>query len=360
MQPAKLPFWLELTLYPYSFEGTAMKRRGFTLIELLVVIAIIAVLIALLLPAVQQAREAARRTQCRNNLKQIGLALHNYVDVYSMLPNGNIASAAGGWGLSWYIRILPFVDQSPIFNKVQFSGTQPGWAWNTDPAGGANGAVFSKTTLDFCICPSSQVTNMRSAGDYDIPHASYKGIMGATDGNGFTNPTNRKAFANQCCDPQTQAALIVSGGSFVPLTAIKLKSMADGTTNILMVGEASDYGRDPNGNVGFIDGVHGIMMGGPNLTSIDGSPGGGFDRQFNLVSVRYRPNAPAYWDGTAANPWQGVGDNYGNNMPLNSAHGGGVNGLVADGSVRFISDNIDMLTLRRFCTRDDGSALGEF
>ena len=105
-----------------------MRRRGFTLIELLVVIAIIAVLIALLLPAVQQAREAARRTQCKNNLKQMGLALHNYHDTYNGFPNGNIASAAGGWGMSWYMRILPYVDQAPVFNKLTFSGTHPGWS----------------------------------------------------------------------------------------------------------------------------------------------------------------------------------------------------------------------------------------
>jgi len=88
-------------------------QRGFTLIELLVVIAIIAVLIALLLPAVQQAREAARRTQCRNNLKQIGLALHNYHDVYNSFPN-NYAAYRGANGFSWMVRILPFMVQRGI------------------------------------------------------------------------------------------------------------------------------------------------------------------------------------------------------------------------------------------------------
>src|SRR5450432_1678919 len=97
------------------------KLSGFTLIELLVVIAIIAVLIALLLPAVQQAREAARRTQCKNNLKQMGLGLHNYHDTYNMFPPG--ALTAGGdnlWGMSWYIRILPNIDQSVVFNQLTF------------------------------------------------------------------------------------------------------------------------------------------------------------------------------------------------------------------------------------------------
>ena len=100
--------------------------RGFTLVELLVVIAIIAVLIALLLPAVQQAREAARRTQCKNNLKQIGLALHNYHDNYNALPPGWIGVTNGGpdiyglngWG--WASRILPQIDQSPLYNQLNF------------------------------------------------------------------------------------------------------------------------------------------------------------------------------------------------------------------------------------------------
>src|SRR6187455_2473364 len=99
----------------------SVTRRGFTLIEMLVVIAIIAILVALLLPAVQQAREAARRSQCKNNLKQIGLAMHNYHDTFNGFPNGGIASSVGGWGLSWYIRILPYIDQAPVFNGINFS-----------------------------------------------------------------------------------------------------------------------------------------------------------------------------------------------------------------------------------------------
>ncbi len=93
------------------------RQRGFTLIELLVVIAIIAILIALLLPAVQQAREAARRTQCKNNLKQIGLSLHNYHDVYNSFPNGTVSTSAGNWGISWWARVLPYVDQAPLYNQ---------------------------------------------------------------------------------------------------------------------------------------------------------------------------------------------------------------------------------------------------
>src|SRR5579859_7854071 len=96
-----------------------LKRKGFTLIELLVVIAIIAVLVALLLPAVQQAREAARRSQCKNNLKQFGLALHNYHDAYKMFPPGGDAQSWGNsnW-LNWQAKILPFIDQGPLYNQI--------------------------------------------------------------------------------------------------------------------------------------------------------------------------------------------------------------------------------------------------
>src|SRR4051812_46688665 len=112
--------------------------RGFTLVELLVVIAIIALLVALLLPAVQQAREAARRTQCRNNLKQVGLALHNYHDTNSTLPPGWVGVTSGqsdvnginGW--SWAARVLPQLDQSPLFNSINFN-FQVGAASNLVP-----------------------------------------------------------------------------------------------------------------------------------------------------------------------------------------------------------------------------------
>src|SRR5437879_165311 len=98
------------------------RRRGFTLIELLVVIAIIAVLIALLLPAVQQAREAARRTQCKNNMKQYGLALANYHDVYNMFPIGGTGGCcARPPALGFQVRLLPYIDQAPLFNQINFS-----------------------------------------------------------------------------------------------------------------------------------------------------------------------------------------------------------------------------------------------
>src|SRR5579885_2844703 len=131
-----------------------MARRrasGFTLIELLVVIAIIAILIALLLPAVQQAREAARRTQCRNNLKQLGLAIHNFENSYRHLPTSNRPPSAGSKRLAALTRILPQIDQAPLYNNYNQSLN-----WS-DPNTTQRAAV--NTVLPAFLCPSSSAAN---------------------------------------------------------------------------------------------------------------------------------------------------------------------------------------------------------
>ena len=161
-------------------------QRGFTLIELLVVIAIIAILIALLLPAVQQAREAARRTQCRNNLKQVGLALHNYHDIYNTFPPGYTARnlqasvpAMGanetGPGFAWSFAILPQMDGANIFSQVDTNG-------NSQDA--ANVAVVQDVVLSGMLCPSDpapsdvfEVTDV-SMSTYQLPRSNYPGILG--------------------------------------------------------------------------------------------------------------------------------------------------------------------------------------
>jgi prepilin-type N-terminal cleavage/methylation domain-containing protein len=336
-----------------------MRRRGFTLIELLVVIAIIAILIALLLPAVQQAREAARRTQCKNNLKQIGLGLHNYHDIYDTLPPGALASSVGGWGASWYMRILPQIDQAPLYSQITFSGAHHGWtasaAGGAGPEGTANGAALARADISWAICPSSPLEKKRDTGSVRTTITQYHGISGATTGNGYT-----VAAANQAL---SSGGIITGTGSLVVGRSIGFKDMTDGTTNVMVVGEASNFVWTAAPAAGGsktvpVNGAHGIMMGAANLTTVEASPGGSFERVFNCTTVRYSPNAPAVPSDTAS--WPGTGDNYGPNNPLSSAHTGGVQVLLGDGSARFISDNIDMLTLRRLAVRNDGQVLGEF
>ena len=336
-----------------------MRRRGFTLIELLVVIAIIAVLIALLLPAVQQAREAARRSQCKNNLKQVGLALNTYLDsTKGLYPPGNVASIQGGWGPSFWIFLLPYVDQAAVFKKMTFNGTHPGWAWSGSAEGTQNGTALAAASFNFVICPSSPMEAKRNAGSYVIPNAQYFGIMGATDGNGFTNQAGRTANCCGCCGGQQGTGIITAGGMFGPLDARGINKMSDGTSNTMVIGESSDFIYNASGLKGVqVNGTHGILMGSPNLTRIEAAPGGMFDRQFNLLTIRYSPNAKAI-DNNAA--WPGIGDNFGINLPLNSAHVGGIHVLMGDGTVRLINNTIDMLTYRRLATRDDGAAIGQF
>lgn len=336
-----------------------MRRRGFTLIELLVVIAIIAVLIALLLPAVQQAREAARRSQCKNNLKQIGLAMHNYHDTYNGFPPGNVASNVGGWGPSWWIFILPYLDQAPVFNKIVYTGSHPGWSCCGDPAGvggTANGAVLNGVKFTVSVCPSSSLNDMRDSGGSITEHPHYFGMIGATNQGTFANPASRMANCCGCCGGSASNGIIAAGGMFGPLESKKLRDITDGASNTVLVGESSNFVlTGPNGTRSAdVNGVHGILMGSPNLTRFEAAPGGTFERQFNLLCVRYSPNFPA--DVNTA----GVNDNFGINKPLNSAHTGGVHILLGDGAVRFISDNINMQTLAQLCTRDDGIPISEF
>ncbi len=342
-----------------------MRRRGFTLIELLVVIAIIAVLVALLLPAVQQAREAARRAQCRNNLKQIGLAFANYQETTTLYPPANIASIVGGWGHSFYTRILPYVDQEQLLNKMTYEGVHPGWTSTADASAIQNMQAVNGVRIAAFLCPSSPLAPMRESGNAGAcrqTNPNYWGIMGATDGNGFTNSANRVARCCSCCDPSSNNSILSIGGMLRMTVALAPQHALDGLSNIMFLGEHSNFIWDQTGTSQTVQvsGTHGMIMGSPNLNPQEGGEfapgglGGGwyFERQFNMTTVRYQPNAPARLDDVAN--WPGVSDNFGANNPLNSAHPGGIHGVFGDGAVRFIGDNVDMQTLRRLCTRDDG------
>jgi prepilin-type N-terminal cleavage/methylation domain-containing protein/prepilin-type processing-associated H-X9-DG protein len=350
-------------------------RKGFTLIELLVVIAIIAILVALLLPAVQQAREAARRSQCKNNLKQFGVALHNYHEVFSALPNGVVASAAGGWGTSWWARILPYTDQPGLYEQLTFDGAHPGWTHNTGAEGGfptsagyRNGQAATRNPIPFMVCPSSPLPLTKDTGGgnfINTPH--YVGIGGAANGDSRTdlipNGFVQDSFVNSgihpqltrsgCCGTHTNGR-IAHGGVLIASKSIKFKDITDGTSNVIAIGEASDYATDSSGGQIDIQGTHGWLMGSPrnNVTANN-------ERLFNLTYLNYPPNfVKTRGNGDLANA--GIGNNFGANNGLYSPHAGGIQVLLADGSVRFITDTIDMLTLRRTATRDDGGDIGDF
>ena len=327
-----------------------LRRRGFTLIELLVVIAIIAVLIALLLPAVQQAREAARRSQCKNNLKQIGLALHNYHDVFNTLPLGSrnaIGAIGNDWGQSWWVGVLPYLDQSPLYNGFVQSGNNTGYVLN---ANYLNGKGFSVR-----LCPSSplgqyEFTPHNGPGDPGVAVAQYTGIAGTYPDLGDPNRNFNTASGGE------NNGWNGTGGVLFFNSRIRFGDVRDGLTNQLMVGEQSDWCIETatgQKRIAIQSWPHGMFM---------GSPGPQFWRTFNTTTVRYRPN---YKQAEGGHNFFGCGTtgvcgNSGTNNPIQSAHTGGVHGLLGDGSVRFISENMDTTNWLRLNTRDDGQPLGEF
>jgi len=318
------------------------RQRGFTLIELLVVIAIIAVLVAILLPAVQQAREAANRSRCQNNLKQLGIALHDYHEVHGSFPIG--ARVQRGVGPSWLLGLLPYLEQGNIYGKLDVDSPNSG---NPTLPGSKNGPIVNNLVFAQFHCPSNALPPYTFAG-VTPQMSSYVGIAGATTHGSF--PAKR---VNDCCQPDLNSGQISADGVLVPNAVIRIAELTDGTSNIMAIGEASkslwdvatnQFKRvDGSFNLGWIAGTSGVGV--PPLythTTAGTNP----PPAFNITTIRYSPNS--------AYSQPGVRDNHGANNPLSSSHTGGVNTVMADGGVRFVNENIDIEALKRMACRDDG------
>lgn len=338
------------------------KRRGFTLIELLVVIAIIAILIALLLPAVQQAREAARRTQCKNNLKQLGLACHNYADVFKGFPPSACASPDHGrhHPTHWF-RLLPYIDQSPLYQKAKVWDKIPGnpnfWMGSRTAGTLELRKILDGLKVTSWLCPSTNLPEMQeqrsagvSVGNYLMP--SYAGISGSSG----HSSTDHNGLNNSHCS---------AGGSFIGNPSVRIRDYTDGTSNTMMIGECSAKPPNFNGSEyrvavpqtgAWIGSKNHRVPNGDGTWSSSGSHGGGDRgaqdmRAYNVLTVRESPNPKNlanYQRSRRCNP------------PLKSKHTGGVQILLADGSVRFLNENINLQTLYDLCDRNDGNVIGEF
>ena len=195
-------------------------RRGFTLIELLVVIAIIAILIALLLPAVQQAREAARRSQCQNNLKQIGLGLHNYHDTHKVFPPGVITDTGWAWGT----MILPFVDQANLYNTMAPGGIMD--------LSNATQLANAQTVLNVYLCPSDPWGSPQKNTNYAIT-ITPPGGSAATYNIGMSNYTGASGTSLGNCE----AVSSMGTGILTINSNIKVRDVTDGASNTMLVGE---------------------------------------------------------------------------------------------------------------------------
>jgi prepilin-type N-terminal cleavage/methylation domain-containing protein len=374
-------------------------RWGFTLIELLVVIAIIAVLIGLLLPAVQKVREAASRLQCQNNLKQIGLAMHNFHDVYGFLPSAGSRdgkpTSPGPWpnsgeGTNWAVYLMPYIEQGNIWNRLTFYGDS-GW---TDDQTQPNSSAVNNVTLSAGIvlkmyrCPSDprpslirNDDNVRDASGNEVLQVtrnSYVAIAGAVDsldGAGLFRESRNTDSSSWTID----FGITAWGGMIVPgFSRVSFTGVPDGLSNTMVISEQSDFISWADSQTGAItrDQYSATSTGGGLYR---GHPGGNppYDSNRNLLqmtrdgdsrgqtftTIRYRINQKSGW---VEAPYVGVVNDHhqngrwtseGSNVPLVSAHTGGVNCLVGDGSVRFLSDSTDLLMLARFATRDDGQVL---
>lgn len=323
-----------------------MRRRGFTLIELLVVIAIIAVLIALLLPAVQQAREAARRSQCKNNMKQLGLALHNYHDTYSQFPiNYSTTFTLDNITLAWTVGILPYIDQAPLFGQINTA-----YGINNDPrspnpqsvapVNPSNGWA-AKQIISAFKCPSDTSENiMGSRANYGGTWAvnSYKANGGANWAWGnWVSPaqfnTSRWGVTNNGLDRGN--GFIFRGNGFPYTTAFR--NVTDGTSNTFAIGESVPKYC-----------VHTWWWWFNGVTATCSIP-------LNAPPV-CTSNPQASKDQLLV---QCAGD-WPNNYSFYSQHTGGGHFALVDGSVRFVSDNIDLGLYRSLSTIDGGEVIGEF
>ncbi len=325
------------------------KRRGFTLIELLVVIAIIGVLIALLLPAVQAAREAARRSQCTNNLKQIGLAIHNYISQNQVVPAQCMypasANLSQGWSFSWYLAILPQMEQTPTFNAINFSISPWDAAQNT--------AAF--TQLSTLLCPSESVKQKPSSPVAPSGTSNYAGNYGGP------------------------AAIMPYSGTIVPLEDLEringsvgpigLESIQDGTSNTALVSERLIGLRGaPNVAPNSPDARRAIFPGSATAAANSGAAaaltfvGGcknitassrlsdrianqwftGYPLHVSLASYNHYGAPNSLPCQNSADPsWLSYNGPQGS-FPATSNHPGGVNVALTDGSVRFIKDSVSL------------------
>ncbi len=333
--------------------GRVRVRRGFTLIELLVVIAIIAILVALLLPAVQQVREAARKSQCQDNLHNIGLGLHNYEGTYQFYPPGRVrkdaAFVAGdawyGGNIGWLPRILPQVEQKPLFDRIDWN--LGNGSSSTDGHTGVNGQApdgARRQWVGLFLCPTDPGTGTvpwtDPSGTRQTGQAS-DGSYASTNYAGCIGPDWR--LRSMSANPR---------GMFGQNTRIGVRDVLDGTSNTIYAAE--------------------IIIGFPKLSDNDDGSGncpatGSKDtsaaRQTgNSWFYAYFPQSSMFstYTGPNSKTWDCGANSDRVNNAARSLHPGGVQAVMGDNQVRFVSENVDLTVWQNAGHKSDGNPPGQF
>lgn len=328
-----------------------LRQRGFTLVELLVVIAIIGILVALLLPAVQAAREAARRMQCSNNQKQLGLAMHNYHDTHKTFPPGAIWMNRNqnprpdgrnlNWGATWVTMVLPFFEQQTLHNQYNFNiparnGTRTG-----------RNAPVTRVKIPTLVCPSSEpfTVNLTQSGG-DFAKGNYGANFAADD-----------AMSTGDWDDPLFTGVV----SAIRVKGRNLAELRDGTTNVLLLSEILGFDVNDDGR-----GAWGHVVG-PVVncnSSVFCNPSRGRCRYNGRTDLIYAPNRnrgepdqPAHCGG-GSQRFCGDNTDSGAGIGARSRHPGGVMITLGDASVRFISNTISLRTWRDLFAPADGETLG--
>ncbi len=350
------------------------NRRGFTLIELLVVIAIIAVLIALLLPAVQSAREAARRAQCVNNLKQIGIAMHNYHSSVNSLPWGD-----GPWWIEWsaHTLLLPYMEQTPIYNAINFSDTQP-FGGIPMPVNNPANSTATYTVISGFNCPSDidRLTDPNGHNNYmdnsgSAPNSAYGGNANST---GWSGPaagpfiyssngvdTGPPAFGG----PSINIAAIIDGTSNTAAFSERVKAIGSNFTGT----SAPFDGLKPTASLSIPAAVPNSVEGTPQAyyqicsvtppVPFNGNQDAANFRDDNISGSMWVSGQPActrYLHVMPPNTWS-CRSNLQIAHVANSRHAGGVNVMFCDGSVKFIKSSINVTTWWALGTRAGGEVV---
>ena len=343
------------------FPVRARRQDAFTLIELLVVIAIIAVLIGLLLPAVQKVREAAMCSKCQNNLKQIGLALHNYENANGRLPPASTRIPdPNQWmhGPTWWVNTLPYVEQDAVYGKTTFtpSGSINATFWFAD-TGAVNKAVYNGVVFPMIRCPASDLPewNIINQEDGTSGYKGYEPTYTAILGSDRHPTTDTKAVNGPVSDGG------VLGLRRTASQGNKITDIPDGTSNTIMVGEQSDWAnprqttaiyddiRSSDSRGAFMGTSHTVQPQGPGSMAGCGTTTNNCQRCYNTTTIVWPIGRKQYQFASMGDQRCGT--------PIQSVHPGGAMCLFADGSVQFLRDTLDLDTLKNLVDRDDGQVV---